>query len=390
MNQSRVVVGALGVALMFVGLVWAPRTAAGAGGGGAGGGTGGGTGDHMGAGVKVTAKPHTVVATRKTDQEPYWVSYKDCTGGAELPFSVVLNLATPAGGQAVSSFEVWLAPGLSGTTNCANPTVRATSCIQLYQEAVSAGTSHTSTPSFRAKEDIVMKGLNFTDGCDHPLPSDSIPITLWFILVRDKSMTADSDDYTTYTDTEVDLVGPDAPTDVKLTAKAQSVEVVFTESDSDAKSFLVYRDPPGTSASGATGGGGAGGSGTTGSGTTGTCASQLLSAGTIPADNIPVAEESASKSVQVSDLEDGVTYAVAVAGVDVVGNIGKLSEVKCATPEPVESFFKKYCQDGGHACVSGCGVSTLGSADMLFWPALSSLALGVAVLRRRRRAPEVG
>src|SRR5262245_19290103 len=94
MNKSRAAVGVLGVALVFAGLVWEPRAAAGAGGGGAGGG-GGGTGGGMHSGdISVTAPTRPDNVKRDAQHLPDWISYADCTANITLTFNV--NNAAPA------------------------------------------------------------------------------------------------------------------------------------------------------------------------------------------------------------------------------------------------------------------------------------------------------
>lgn len=98
---------------------------------------------------------------------------------------------------------------------------------------------------------------------------------------------------------------------------------------------------------------------------------------------------STASSVVIDGLDNDQRYTLAVAGYDAVGNIGPLSALQCGTPQPTETLFKRYCLDGGSACVDGCGSCWVGAGDGLSWPGLLAAAaatLGLAA-RRRARAP---
>ena len=80
---------------------------------------------------------------------------------------------------------------------------------------------------------------------------------------------------------------------------------------------------------------------------------------------------------------NNTNYAVAVAGVDDLGNPGVLSPISCAEPKPVDDFFTIYNRDGGlGGCIGGCVVAR-GSEESA---TLSVLGLGVAMLALRRRS----
>ncbi|MCL2726572.1 MAG: hypothetical protein FWD69_19300 [Polyangiaceae bacterium] len=73
-------------------------------------------------------------------------------------------------------------------------------------------------------------------------------------------------------------------------------------------------------------------------------------------------------------LENGVSYAVALAATDDFQNVGPLSEVQCETPQPTTDFWENYKDAGGGAGGVYCtvdgvglpmgGVSVLGVAGM--------------------------
>jgi hypothetical protein len=94
---------------------------------------------------------------------------------------------------------------------------------------------------------------------------------------------------------------------------------------------------------------------------------------------------STSTTGRITGLINYTKYAVAIAAVDGVGNVGKLSNVECTSPNPVDDFFKLYRQAGGQGGGSFCAASgALGHAAG--GAAFAALALaGVARLARRRR-----
>lgn len=92
---------------------------------------------------------------------------------------------------------------------------------------------------------------------------------------------------------------------------------------------------------------------------------------------------STNTSGEARPLNNGTEYAVAVAGVDALGNIGPLSNVACGTPKAVTDFFEAYRNAGGSGGGGFCAIAAR--------PAPGAAALLVAAfaarrLRRRRRA----
>ncbi|MSP25401.1 MAG: hypothetical protein EXR75_09600 [Myxococcales bacterium] len=150
-------------------------------------------------------------------------------------------------------------------------------------------------------------------------------------------------------------------------------------------------------AGGTTSAGGAGGTSSTGGATGGAsssasagasaeCTSQLV-AGELP-NGLTSCGEAVIPSTQVVATGFIVHQlgAVAVAAIDLAGNVGVLSAVDCATPEPVEDFFDAYRKAGGQAG-NGCGCSVGRERERGLGGASLALAwLGVLVLRRRRNA----
>ncbi|MDF3067754.1 MAG: putative secreted protein [Polyangiaceae bacterium] len=151
------------------------------------------------------------------------------------------------------------------------------------------------------------------------------------------------------------------------------------------------------SVGGTTGGLGAGTSGTSGTtstaGTAGTgvvidpnCQSSSLIPGQdVPADAVQCGEvvaTGASGGETTPDLTNGEEYVVAVAAEDTVFNVGKLSNLACATPKDVRGFFESYRDAGGEAGGGYCSFAPARRSGTAFLLALGAAAL---VMRRRRK-----
>ena len=74
--------------------------------------------------------------------------------------------------------------------------------------------------------------------------------------------------------------------------------------------------------------------------------------------------------------------AIAVAGVDRVGNSGPLSPIACGTPQPVTTFFEAYREAGGRGGGGFCSCGPPGPAGGV---AASLVGVGLWWLRRRRQ-----
>ena len=84
------------------------------------------------------------------------------------------------------------------------------------------------------------------------------------------------------------------------------------------------------------------------------------------------------------DLENGVWYACAVAGVDAQGNYGNLSELACGRPQPVTDFYEAYVNAGGEGGGGFCAFSRAPHRSAL--ALLAATALMLAARRRKGAA----
>ena len=93
----------------------------------------------------------------------------------------------------------------------------------------------------------------------------------------------------------------------------------------------------------------------------------------------------ASTTYNLTGLSNGSLYNVVVSAVDNFGNVGPPSSEQCATPAPVDDFFKIYRQDGGGAGGGFCALDIMGAP---VGPTAGLVGLGVigmAAARRRGR-----
>ena len=94
-----------------------------------------------------------------------------------------------------------------------------------------------------------------------------------------------------------------------------------------------------------------------------------------------------STSINVTGLQNGIPYSLAVASFDVIGNVGALSTPFCngAQPLPIQGFTEAYRDSGGTPTSSYCSVRATGSKPSGAGAAAGMLALAFA-LRLARRA----
>jgi hypothetical protein len=88
--------------------------------------------------------------------------------------------------------------------------------------------------------------------------------------------------------------------------------------------------------------------------------------------------------VRTRGLQNGQTYAIGVAGEDLLGNPGVLSRLECATPNEVEDFFERYKANGGVGGGGFCGLRPGAPRPAHAAAALLGLLLVVLGARRAR------
>jgi hypothetical protein len=166
-----------------------------------------------------------------------------------------------------------------------------------------------------------------------------------------------------------------------ISVSAGGADVVVTippTTDPDTQSYNVYCDP-GQDVTVSAGDGGATSSETCADAVLGaTSSGSAQDAGTSGlAKYLCATGSTTAKSITVGSLENGHPYAVAVAAVDAVGNVGPLSNVACGEPEAGATTGGASCSAGAVGAGAPAGAGGFG--------VLLISALG-AVLRKRKRA----
>lgn len=141
----------------------------------------------------------------------------------------------------------------------------------------------------------------------------------------------------------------------------------------------------GTSTAGAAGKSGT--SGAAGCATTGaTCGrSTLIVGGTYGPSGHECGRATGNTATEgrTSTLKNGVEYSVAVAAIDNVGNVGRISAPQCLAPAQIEDFYGVYVRSGGQAGGGWCQTSAPGTGSAAL--SLGALAAVVALRAARRR-----
>lgn len=174
-----------------------------------------------------------------------------------------------------------------------------------------------------------------------------------------------------------DITAPAPPTNIKAGPGEESLELTFDPAGTnDIKGYRFFCSAVGSAPAGT--GGAAAASGSSG------CSSSVLVPGQPPPPDTDCGDEEGKgiKSGTATGLQNGVTSAVAVAGVDEYDNVGVLSSLACGTPQEVTGYFEAYRAAGGKA---GGGFCSFGPARQGSPSIGLALLLGAATLLRRRK-----
>jgi hypothetical protein len=349
---------------------------------------------------------------------PEAINYTDCIKNRVLNYTIRVT--------GVATIEVRTG------TNCvdANNKVDTANCFLVTTLNVSGTiTRPLESQAIVAADRRSVLGDGGTSCADSAVSTDPRQVTLNF-MIADSSGTVTGIPVTKTI--KIDLLGPPAPKSLKAGVGEQRLVLDWERpATQDLSRYLFFCDPPpsgGTSNAastpqaagaagslgtvgagglgvggvseagtddastsdasgvGVSGSGGASGSTAASDGATSSSCSSILTPGQIAPVDLPTCG-GASESVasgEAQPLQNGVSYAVAVAAVDALGNAGPLSNVACATPKEVNDFFETYRNSGGSA---GGGFCALGAR-----PAPGAAAFFVVALlvrRWRRRTAQV-
>lgn len=365
---------------------------------------------------------------RTSTQNPLWISKADCVSNDAYFFPLTFS-----GYASNDSLEVWVG-GADGS--CQEDDDRKGESQRCWQvgRVDPTGTGATLeipvrrivAENYDGDEDSTYED----DVCDVETDSTSArAISLYFMFINDGVFKAGYK-----WQTHMDLVGPAPPDDVEV-GEGDTILVLDWDDndDEDQVSYRFYCDPPPGEEQVDTGGGpidastafnadvvvpildaaadgeagveggtdagpdDAGEAGTDGStsdaatvpsGPSGNCETSALYEGADPPeDEKYLCGTGSGTSGRITGLINGQRYAVAIASVDSVGNLGKLSNVECNSPTIVNDFYRVYRDAGGQAgggfCAASGGVGHGAGVSGLVLIALAALG---GSLRRRRHS----
>lgn len=334
---------------------------------------------------------------RSSSEEPYAINRQDCLdddptkpdydykdapdGRTWIRFTIYVD----GNIKNNSRLEIWVSEG----ADCKDPDERKPSgrCTQVYKNPKADTIQRSDVAHVYPRivvgdtnvEDIDLTDVDAypgTEVCDEPTDQ----AYTFYILLFEGDIIADD---VTWTETRVDLLGPDPPTEVSAKAGESSAYVSWKipseQEDPDTQGFSLYCAP--ANADNAMGG--AGGAGACGS---------VLVAGELPPGGnqyeCGTVTGRGTREGTARKLDNGTTYAVAVAARDLVKNSGVLSEAECVTPAEVTTFFENYKQSGGRGGGGYCAQSPrpVGPMGLLLLLLLSTAAW----LRRQQRTSRAG
>jgi hypothetical protein len=321
----------------------------------------------------------------------YYISYADCMDDVVLDFPVSVPAST-------AGFQVWATSG----GDCASqadrlPPVGSAGPSPDYCHELASAYPASGVVSITAQKLITtvfgITGCVDTTGqyfnAGHTAPQ---PLDIYFMLADTGTDPLPPGSYDEWVRTEIDLLGPAAPSPVSVSAADESLIVDLPASTTPGLGgYVLFCNPPANSDEGAVGTGGAGGGDETdaGSHSTGDVGIPFLDPQhpdlTDPrlqpfvCGSSPIAPS--SRSATITGLRSGQSYAVAVAAYDEVDNVGPVSAIQCGTPDAA-------APGDGSTSGGGCGISAAGAGGDLPWAALAVLsiaAVGAGMRRARSR-----
>lgn len=333
------------------------------------------------------------VEERSSGEYPLWINREDCLldgvvddGGTII--QVTPNVS-PTGGQNLA-LQVWVGTG----ADCADPEEQRSTgrCWQVLNERPMRN-NETYAISPRA----VVAGKTDIDPTSEAVCNlDVSAATQFYFLLLDGSNIIAS---AIWKETQVDTRAPNPPTSVEASGGENKVflewTVPTTDEESDTQGYTFFCVPLGAPAIvDDAGNGGAAGAPPT---LDADCPSNVLIPGELPPLDYRCgyATGRTVRNGQTADYGDdgglveivnGTRYAIGISAADQIGNEGKLSDIVCATPEEVTSFFDRYTEAGGRGGGGYCGYSAVDMSGARYLAALVALAALCRFARSRGRA----
>jgi len=297
---------------------------------------------------------------RGADQNPSWISRADCLDNDVFGFPLAFS-----GDYASYQLEVWVG---TSADDCVKQEARvgaAQVCWKVWEGVATSAAFTVKVPVRNiVSRDLEAQypGLFDESVCELEEASTSArPVGVYFMFTSGDSMVGGNKWATAY-----DLAGPPPPKDVAVESRNDGLVVTWTDSDTDVVAHNIYCQR--STVPGAGGGQ--------------LCETLTLYSGAFPPEDPAVlcAEvKDMGTSGAIGGLDDGVSYSAAVAGVDSVGNVGRLSHVVCDSPKAVSDSTADDAGDAGQCSVS----AAIGHRTGVFGLGLLVLLGAAGVLRRR-------
>jgi hypothetical protein len=327
----------------------------------------------------------------------------DCLADVKATVTVAVRNVPASGGN---TLEIWSGTGCDQQVNRA-PTSTSRTCSKVRKEGLSP-VDQTITIAFRDLIKAYGDDNEATEAvCDLNVASGLITRTLYYIIIdssfNSKITTTPSWAF------KYDIKGPPPPTGITASPGDETIITSFTAPPNEPNllNYRFYCSPKsstpvtvgGTTSTAGTDAGGTdaavGGAESEDDGTGGTSGSGVVtdpncqSATLIPGEDVPPGMSDCGRVGAVGakggetnpELINGEEFVIAVAAEDTVFNVGKLSNLACATPKDVRGFFESYRDAGGEA---GGGYCSFAPARRGGTALLLAIGAGALVLRRRR------
>jgi hypothetical protein len=214
----------------------------------------------------------------------------------------------------------------------------------------------------------------------------------FFFVPSGSSPFADLTVAATFEDSGYDLLGPPAPTNVRMSTAGSSLLNWDENTFVDVAGFSLFADPPASSNQTSAQSAhffnppidsGVEDAASNNGKDAGSCSSSSLQSGILPDSkfrNGPLLPSTATGADPVS-LQLDQPYTLGVASVDLVGNAGPISETVCAIRHPIQ-------QSPGSSPQGSCAVrNALGSPFFPKFISLLTLSAAICAVRRRRQSP---
>ena len=280
-------------------------------------------------------------------------SSADCNADERFTYSLVDVMS----GQ---SLQVWGSLGADCSLQTEREGASAT-CVQLG--------STQSITNTTASVTVTVKDLATTvsaiDGCTDSSAGNTIhDVSVYFLIDPSGDVSEFVSDVI-----KLDFIGPGPPT-LNSVGPAAADALTVSWSPPEGESNIDYSIYCATATAGSEAGG---------TSDDMTCAAADLTPGELPTGNT-CSDVISGTNGQATGLQEGTLYAIGVAGADNIDNPGFLSNLRCATPEPVVGFYDTIGDVDGL-----CTISTAPSTQTRWgWILVGLTVLGSTVARRRR------